>query len=100
MDRNSITRTLLILAIFGGIYFLFIGRKSSDHVQEVPAETYLNAPGFEPDAIDALPALPQPPEGEICTIGGNRYSADFSTRGAGLTHFRLTDARYANSDAR
>jgi YidC/Oxa1 family membrane protein insertase len=100
MDRNSISRTLLILAIFGGIYFLFFGRKSSDHVQEVPSETYVNAPGFEPDKVDAVPAPPQPAEGEICTISGNRYAADFSTRGAGLTHFRLTDSRYANSDAR
>jgi YidC/Oxa1 family membrane protein insertase len=38
-----------------------------------------------------------PSQGEICTIQGNRFEADLSTRGAGLTHFRLTDARYAGT---
>ncbi len=99
MDRNSLSRWILIFAIFAGGYFLFFGRKSGDHVQEVPAETYVDAPGFEPDVVDRFPAPPRPTEGEICTIAGNRYEADLSTRGAGVTHFRLTDRRYANSDA-
>jgi YidC/Oxa1 family membrane protein insertase len=103
MDRNAISRWILIAAIFMGGYWFFFGRKSSEQSQQIPTETYVDAPGFAPDVIDTKPGqtVPAPPpEGEICTIAGNRYEADLSTRGAGLTHFRLTDARYANSDAR
>jgi YidC/Oxa1 family membrane protein insertase len=103
MDRNAFTRWILIAAIFLGGYWFFFGRKSSEQTQQIPTETYVDAPGFAPDVIDTLPGQPvpaPPPQGEICTIEGNRFEADLSTRGAGVTHFRLTDARYANSDAR
>jgi YidC/Oxa1 family membrane protein insertase len=40
-----------------------------------------------------------PPPGDICKIAGNRFEAELSTRGAGVTHFRLTDERYAKSEA-
>jgi YidC/Oxa1 family membrane protein insertase len=103
MDRNAFTRWILIAAIFLGGYWFFFGRKSSEQTQQIPTETYVDAPGFAPDVIDTVPGQPvpaPPPPGDICTIEGNRYQADLSTRGAGVTHFRLTDARYANSDAR
>ncbi|HXN34045.1 MAG TPA: membrane protein insertase YidC [Polyangiaceae bacterium] len=102
MDRNSIGRLILIAAIVLGGYWLFYGRKASEHAQELPAETYLDAPGFLPDVLDAEPGKPvpaPPPPGETCTIRGNRFEADLSARGAGLTHLRLTDARYAHSAA-
>jgi YidC/Oxa1 family membrane protein insertase len=101
MDRNSILRWIFIAAIMVGGYWMFYGRKSSDHAQQLPPETYVNAPGFAPDVLDAEPggAPPPPPQGEICTIRGNRFEADLSTHGAGLTHLRLTDARYAQSAA-
>src|SRR5882672_9626942 len=98
MDRNSTVRWIVIAAIMLGAYWLFYGKKSSDHVQELPPETYVDAPGFAPDVIDVQPGRPTPPPpppGEICTIHGNRFDAEMSSRGAGLTHFYLTDGRYA-----
>jgi YidC/Oxa1 family membrane protein insertase len=102
MDRSSVSRWALIALIMVGGYWLFFGRRSSEHTQDMPPETYASAPGFFPDVLDAEPGKPpppRPPPGETCTIHGNRFEADLSTRGAGLTHFRLTDPRYANSAA-
>jgi YidC/Oxa1 family membrane protein insertase len=102
MDRNSLVRVLLI----GGILlaaWLYFGKKSNDHAQQVPAETYVNAPGFAPDVVDAEPgkAAPlAPSEPQVCKIHGDRFEAEASARGAGLTHFYLTDARYAQSDSK
>jgi YidC/Oxa1 family membrane protein insertase len=102
MDRNTIVRWVLIAAIMLGGYWFFFGRKSSETPQQVPAESYVDAPGFAPDVIDAQPGKPvatPPPPGDICTVHGNRFEADMTSRGAGLTHFRLTDERYATSQA-
>src|SRR5579884_2510822 len=102
MDR-SILRTLLIAAILLGAYWFFFGKKSGEEVQSLPVTTYVDAPGFAPDVIDVAPgkpAPPPPPPGETCTIHGNRFDAELSSRGAGLTHFYLTDPRYAGSAAR
>ncbi len=100
MDRNTIVRWILIAGILIGGYYLFFGRKSGETPQQLPAETLVDAPGFAPDVIDVKPGQPapaQPPAGEICSIHGNRFVADLTTRGAGITHFRLTDERYATS---
>ncbi len=103
MDRDSLTRLLLIAAIVLGGYWFFFGKKSSEHMQEIPAETYVDAPGFVPDVIDVIPGQsqlpPPPPPGRTCVLQGNRFRAEFSTRGAGLTHFFLTDPRYSTSAA-
>jgi YidC/Oxa1 family membrane protein insertase len=102
MDRNSIGRLILIAAIAVGGYWLFYGRKASEHPQVLPLESYLNAPGFVSDVLDVEPGKPAPappPPGQPCTIRGNRFEAELSARGAGLTHFHLTDPRYANSAA-
>ena len=103
MDRNTIVRWLLIAILMVGGYWFFVGRKGSETPQAVPAETYVDAPGFAPDVLDVVPGKPAPaapPPGEVCTVHGQRYEADLTTRGAGLTHFRLTDARYAQSEAK
>ena len=102
MDRNSLVRALLIGVILFAAYWFFVGRKSSDHPQQLPAESYVDAPGFAPDTLDIEPGKPvplRPAQGETCTIRGNRFEADLVTRGAGLTHLRLTDPRYATSAA-
>ena len=102
MDRNSIGRLLLIAAIVFGGYWMFYGRKSGEHAQNLPTERYVDAPGFSPDVIDVEPGKPfpgPPAAGESCTIHGSRFDAELSSRGAGLTHFRLTDSRYADSAA-
>src|SRR5579872_943312 len=102
MDRNTIVRWVLIAVVLGVGYYLFFGRKASETPQQIPQESYVDAPSFAPDVLDVKPGQPTPgapPPGEICTIRGVRYEADLSSRGAGLTHFRLTDARYAQSDA-
>ncbi|MGD0675659.1 MAG: membrane protein insertase YidC [Polyangiaceae bacterium] len=102
MDRNSILRWILYAVIAVGGYYLLAGRKSGTDFAGPPYQTYVDAPGFPPDVIDVLAGQPQPPpppEGETCVIEGIRFRAELSTRGAGLTHFFLTDARYARSDA-
>jgi YidC/Oxa1 family membrane protein insertase len=102
MDRNTISRWLLIAVVLGVGYWLFFRKGASEQAQLVPQETYVDAPGFAPDKIDVQPGKPipeAPPPGEICTVRGNRFEADLSSRGAGLTHFRLTDARYSKTDA-
>jgi YidC/Oxa1 family membrane protein insertase len=103
MDRDSLTRLLLIAVIMLGGYWFFFGKKSSESDQHLPAETYVSAPSFAPDVIDIVPGQPQPPPStspaETCTIEGNRFRAELSAHGAGLTHFFLTDARYATSAA-
>lgn len=100
MDRNSLLRTLVIALVLLGGYWFFFGKKSSEHRQALPPEHYVSAPGFVPDTVDGQPppATPTPPA-TTCTIKGNRFEAEMSSHGAGLTHFRLTDPRYAGSDA-
>ncbi len=101
MDRNTLTRWILIAAIAIGGYYLFYGKKAGDHAQLVPAERYVDAPGFAPDVVDVEPGKAPPvapPEGATCKLHGNRFEAELSTRGAGITHFYLTDPRYAQSD--
>src|SRR5580698_6818544 len=100
MDGNTVLRWSVIALAMFGVYWLLNGHKSGDDVQDVPQERYVDAPGFAPDVLDVEPghlAPEPPPPGELCTVSGNRYEADLSSRGAGLTHLRLTDARYAQS---
>lgn len=101
MDRDSLLRTAVIALILLGGYWFFFGRKSGAPAQSLPPEQYVNAPAFAPDALDNAPppSTPAPPP-ETCTIKGNRFLAEMSSHGAGLTHFFLTDARYSTSDAR
>jgi YidC/Oxa1 family membrane protein insertase len=83
-------------------YHFFFEKKPGEAVPQVTGEAYIDAPGFAPDVLDVQPgkpAPPPPPRGEMCTIHGNRFEAELSSRGAGLTHFHLTDPRYARSDA-
>jgi YidC/Oxa1 family membrane protein insertase len=102
MDRDSLTRILLIALILLGGYWLFFGKKSGESEQRLPPEAYVSAPGFAPDVVDAASegakGVPSPPA-ETCSIEGNRFRAELSSHGAGLTHFFLTDARYASSKA-
>jgi YidC/Oxa1 family membrane protein insertase len=100
MDRNTLTRWIVYAALAAGIYYFFLGKKSGPEGQGLPTQAQINAPGFAPDVIDVEPGQPAPappPLGDICTLVGNRFRAEMSTRGAGLTHFFLTDARYARS---
>jgi YidC/Oxa1 family membrane protein insertase len=102
MDRNSLLRTVFIAIILLGGYWFFFGRKSSESAQSLPAENYVSAPGFQPDSVDVAagqpPGAPQSPE-QTCTVDGPRFQAVLSSRGAGLTHFFLTDPRYASTDS-
>src|ERR1019366_4147923 len=103
MDRNTIVRWILIAGIMLGGYWFFYGRKSSETPQQLPQETYVDAPDFAPDAVDTRPGQPVPPrptEGELCSIHGNRFDAELSSRGAGLRHFYLTDAQYTDPKSR
>ena len=103
MDRNSALRLILIagLALVGWFVVKPALFGSSDKTQALPAETYVNAPGFVPDAMD--PALETgkpnvPPPGELCKIDGNRFDATFSSRGAALTAYHLEGGKYEGMD--
>ncbi len=103
MDRSSFTRVALIAAalLLFWVYGLPLLRGKSDATQAVPAETYANAPGFVPDVLD--PPVPgqassPPPPGTTCTLKGNRFDAELSTRGAALTHLHLRDPQYAGTE--
>lgn len=102
MDRNSLLRWILYAVIGLGAYWFLVGRNRGTQLQEFPLVPYVDAPGFAPDVIDVTPGKPPPPAppaGTVCTIQGNRFRAETSSRGAGLTHFFLTDARYARTAA-
>ena len=96
-----LSRWILIALIAVGGYYFFYAKKGAEHAQQLATERYADAPGFAPDVVDSVPGQPSPqppPEGEACVIHGNRYEAHLSARGAGVTHFFLTDRRYAQSD--
>lgn len=107
MERSSVLRWgVIAIAIF--VFYKFgwpLISGHSDKPQTIAAteETIMSAPDFAPDVIDPPvkpgQANPPPPEGELCTIKGVRYEAELSSRGAAVTHFRLTDANYARSEA-
>src|ERR1700722_1555443 len=100
MDGNTVLRWSVIALAMLGVYWVLNGRKSGDDVQDVPQERYVDAPGFAPDVLDVEPGRPAPeapPPGGLCLLGGTRSDADLSSRGAGITHLRLTDARYSES---
>jgi YidC/Oxa1 family membrane protein insertase len=102
MDRNTIVRWIFIAGLMYLGYHFFLDKKSGETQPQVTGEAYIDAPGFAPDVLDVQPGKPvpgPPPPGEMCTLHGNRFEADLSSRGAGVTHFRLTDPRYANSAA-
>jgi YidC/Oxa1 family membrane protein insertase len=99
MDRSTIVRWILIAGLMYLGYHFFLEKKSTEGVPQATGVAYLNAPDFAPDVVDFEPKPPPPPPGEMCTIHGNRFEAELSSRGAGVTHFHLTDPRYANSDA-
>src|ERR1019366_4698677 len=102
MDRNSVLRWIFIAGLMYLGYHFFLEKKPGEGVAQVTGESYVDAPNFAPDTLDVEPGRPvppPPPPGESCTIHGNRYEADLSSRGAGITHLRLTDARYASSAA-
>jgi YidC/Oxa1 family membrane protein insertase len=104
MDRNAVIRWIVIAAVMLVAWKWLIPAVTgkSDKLQAVPEETYVNAPGFVPDKLDApAPDHPgpwDPKEGELCKIKGNRFDAELSSRGAGLTHLYLRDSRYAGTD--
>src|ERR1700722_1249346 len=94
MDRNSLLRTLVIALVLLGGYWLFFNKKGGDHLQSLPPEHYVSTPGFVPDAVDGEPPPASPTPATACSIKGNRFVAELSSHGAGLTHFRYTDAAY------
>jgi YidC/Oxa1 family membrane protein insertase len=102
MDRNTLVRWIVYAALAVGGYYFLVARKSGQQNQELPPQTFVDAPGFAPDVIDVAPGSfppPPPPPGDVCVIEGNRFRAEASSRGAGVTHFFLTDARYAKTVA-
>jgi YidC/Oxa1 family membrane protein insertase len=106
MERSSLLRwgviAIAILLLYKFVWPMVTGSNDKPYVSVAPEIPQVTAPSFVPDALDA-PAKPgepnQPPEGELCTIKGNRFEAVLSSRGAAITHYFLTDANYARSEA-
>lgn len=100
MDRNSVLRWgVIAIAIFLFLKFgmpFFSGSKDKAQSAALPAETYVDAPGFTPDEIEGK--FEKPAEGELCTLDGLRYEAVLSTRGAAILHVYPKDPQYAGSD--
>jgi YidC/Oxa1 family membrane protein insertase len=98
MESSPVLRwSLIALAVVLAVKFgpSVLGNERKD--QPVIAEKYVDAPGFVADAVDSPGG--QPAEGELCTLHGSRFEAELSTRGAAVTHFRLTDDKYSHSPA-
>jgi YidC/Oxa1 family membrane protein insertase len=106
MDRNSILRILAIAAavlLFWkfGLPLITGSGGSSDAPKQTIFESFNNAEGFVPDKIDPAvePGKPNnPPEGELCTIDGNRFNVTLSSRGAAITHYNLEGGKYEGMD--
>ena len=92
MDRNAILRWLVIALGVGAIMMFGPKACKGKPALALPAETYVNAPDFAPDHVDG--AKDAPPEGELCSISGVRYTAQLSTRGAAVKHFLMEGATY------
>lgn len=107
MERSSVLRWgVIAIAIFLFYKFgwpLISGHSDTPQTVAAVEAPIVSSPDFAPDVIDPPvkpgQANPPPPEGELCTIKGPRYEAELSSRGAAITHFRLTDANYARSEA-
>ncbi len=104
MDR--IVRTLVIAG--GLLLFWFVGlpmlqgKSGNDGHTAASEPAMIEAPGFARDVIDPpIEGKPNPPapEGEICTIRGNRFDAELSSRGAALRHVFLRDKQFVGTDA-
>jgi len=99
MDRNTLLRWTLIalgVLVFWKWGMPMLSGKSGDK-QNVPEETYVNAPGFGPDVVDPG-ATGAPIDGETCTVNGKNFAAELSTRGAAIKHYRLKDPKYKDLD--
>ncbi len=99
MDRSSVLRWgVIAIAIF--LFWTYAmpritGSGDTPKSAALPAEKYVDAPGFMPDDIDGKG---KPEEGELCNLAGIRYDAVLSSRGAALMHVYPKDAQYTGSD--
>jgi len=103
MDKGALVRTLVIFGVIllvWKVIWPMMSGGSHETAQPVPAETYVNAPDFEPDpAIEQVPAgapVPKLVPEETCSIHGNRFDAELSTRGAALVSLKLANEQYAD----
>src|SRR3954468_20596524 len=106
MERSSVLRwgviAIVIIVFWKFVLPYFTGSNDKPQSSALPAETYIDAPEFAPDVMDAPkhPGTPNPPppEGELCTIKGVRFDAVASSRGAALVHLKPTDKQYSDFD--
>ena len=103
MDKGALVRTLVIFGVIllvWKVIWPMMSGGSHETAQPVPAETYVNAPDFAPDpAIEQVPAgapVPKLVPEETCSIHGNRFDAELSTRGAALVSLKLANEQYAD----
>ncbi len=103
LDRDTVVRWVVIA---GGLLLFYLygwpllhGSSERAGLDPVPAERYVDAPGFVPDSIDPpLAGHPtnDPPEGDLCTVHGGRFDAVLSSRGAGVKNLFLRDRQYGS----
>jgi YidC/Oxa1 family membrane protein insertase len=103
MDKAALVRTLLIFGVILLVWKVIwpaMSGGSSEKPQPVPTETYVNAPDFAPDpVVETVPPGTQAPAlvpEQTCTIHGNRFDAELSTRGAALVNLKLTNPEYSD----
>ncbi len=104
MER--IVRTVLIA---GGMLFLFLfvipkltGKSHDTHAVSLEGPM-INAPDFQRDVVDPSvdgKANVRPDEGALCTIRGEGFDAELSSRGAALTHLYLSAPQFQGTEAR
>src|SRR5581483_1846830 len=110
MDRNTILRwaliALAVILVWKFVPKLWGGGESDDRPQWertcngalcIPPETYTDAPDFAPDSFDPKREGTFAPE-QKCTIQGNRFHAELSSRGAGISHFWIHGEQYGDID--
>jgi YidC/Oxa1 family membrane protein insertase len=105
MDKNAVLRVAAIAAVLLLVWKFVLPAAgvggSKAEPQPLPAETYVNAPGFEGDKVDP-PSEPNKPnnpqEGELCKIEGKRFDVTLSSRGAAVQHWNLEGGKYEGMD--
>ena len=106
MEKSNVVRWGVI-AMAMLVFWFVIKPRFLDKQETGPTVSYIQQSNDHPDgyALDTSDAEvtpgqknPPPPEGELCTIKGDRFEAVTSSRGAALVHLKPTDKQYADFD--
>ena len=107
MEKSNVVRWGVI-ALAMAVFWFVIKPRFLDKNETAPTVSYIqqasteHPEGYALDPSDAPvkpgEENPKPPEGELCTIKGDRFEAVTSSRGAALVHLTLNEKQYAGTD--